>query len=50
MVIWADHKPDIASNPVLRFLKRHFRITVNCTENGFSSIDQTRRPAGWPST
>ena len=27
MWIMADHEPDIGSNPVLRFVRRHFRVT-----------------------
>jgi tellurite resistance protein TerC len=27
MLVMADHQPDIASNPVLRFLRKHLRVT-----------------------
>ena len=27
MLIFADHKPDLAQNPVLRWLRRHMRVT-----------------------
>ena len=35
MWIIADHMPDIASNPVLKFLKRHMRLTDGLRGNAF---------------
>jgi len=35
MWILADHVPDIASNPLLRFLKRHIRVTESLHGNAF---------------
>jgi tellurite resistance protein TerC len=35
MWIIADHMPDIANNPVLKFLKRHMRVTDGLRGNAF---------------
>ncbi|MEY2689317.1 MAG: hypothetical protein RL375_3516 [Pseudomonadota bacterium] len=35
MWVIADHQPDIANNPVLRFLKRHMRVTDGLRGNAF---------------
>jgi tellurite resistance protein TerC len=35
MWVIADHLPDIASNPVLRFMKRHMRVTDGLRGNAF---------------
>lgn len=35
MWIIADHTPDIASNPLLKFLKRHMRVTDGLRGNAF---------------
>ena len=35
MWIIADHVPDIASNPLLKFLKRHMRVTEGLRGNAF---------------
>ena len=35
MWIIADHMPDIANNPVLKFLKRHLRVTDGLRGNAF---------------
>ena len=35
MWIIADHMPDIASNPVLKLLKRHMRVTAGLRGNAF---------------
>jgi tellurite resistance protein TerC len=35
MWILADHVPDIASNPLLRFLRRHMRVTASLHGNAF---------------
>jgi len=35
MWIIADHMPDIASNPLLKFLKRHMRVTDGLRGNAF---------------
>jgi tellurite resistance protein TerC len=35
MWIIADHVPDIANNPLLRFLKRHMRVTDGLRGNAF---------------
>lgn len=31
----ADHKPDIANNPILKFLRRHLRVTEGLEGNAF---------------
>ena len=35
MWIIADHMPDIANNPLLKFLKRHLRVTEGLRGNAF---------------
>jgi tellurite resistance protein TerC len=35
MWIMADHEPDIANNPVLKFLKKHMRVTQGLRGNAF---------------
>ncbi len=35
MWVIADHTPDIASNPVLKFLRRHMRVTEGLRGNAF---------------
>ncbi|BDI03118.1 TerC family protein [Sphaerotilus microaerophilus] len=35
MWVMADHVPDIANNPLLRFLKRHLRVTDGLRGNAF---------------
>ena len=35
MWIIADHMPDIANNPILKFLKRHMRVTEGLRGNAF---------------
>jgi tellurite resistance protein TerC len=35
MWVIADHAPDIANNPVLKFLKRHMRVTDGLRGNAF---------------
>ncbi len=35
MWIVADHMPDVANNPLLKFLKRHMRVTDHLLGNAF---------------
>ena len=35
MWVLADHVPDIANNPLLKFLKRHMRVTEKLHGNAF---------------
>ncbi|MFO0439512.1 MAG: TerC family protein, partial [Betaproteobacteria bacterium] len=42
MWILADHMPDIASNPLLRFLRKRLRVTEGLEGNAF----MVRRPSG----
>ncbi len=41
MLVMVDHKPDIAANPVLRFLRRHLRVTPGLHGQAFT----VRQPA-----
>ncbi|HEU4650887.1 MAG TPA: TerC family protein, partial [Croceibacterium sp.] len=34
-LVMVDHKPDIASNPVLRFMKKHLRVTESLHGQAF---------------
>ena len=50
MWIMANHVPDIASNPLLKFLRRHMRVTSGLRGNAFwvREVDpQTGKPVRW---
>ncbi len=50
MWIMADHVPDIANNPLLKFLKRHMRVTNGLRGNAFwvkEPDPSTGKPVRW---
>jgi tellurite resistance protein TerC len=50
MWLVADHMPDIANNPVLKFLRRHLRVTPEVRGNAFFVQEPdpaTGRPVRW---
>ena len=50
MWLVADHMPDIANNPVLKFLRRHLRVTPEVRGNAFfvqESDPATGQPVRW---
>ena len=46
MWVIADHMPDIANNPLLKFLKRHMRVTDGLRGNAFWVREPDPPPAG----
>jgi tellurite resistance protein TerC len=48
MLVMVDHRPDIANNPVLRFLRKHLRVTQELHGQAFSVLQadpKTGKPA-----
>jgi len=57
MWIIADHMPDIANNPLLKFLRRHMRVTGGLRGNAFwvretdpplAGLNASRPHCSWP--
>ena len=47
MWLMVDHVPDIANNPLLKFLKKHMRVTDSCTATRSGFARPIRPRANW---